>query len=100
MKHLVIIGARGAGREVYLLATQMKEYGNEFDIKGFLDDKSNALDGLDGYPPILSSVEKYVTYSAVLSAILHIERYMLKKFWPRVVSLSTLYRLQPIWERI
>ena len=56
MKNLIIIGARGAGREVYGLALVTKEYNKEYLIKGFLDDKKNALDNLDGYPPIISSV--------------------------------------------
>jgi sugar O-acyltransferase (sialic acid O-acetyltransferase NeuD family) len=60
MKHLVIIGARGAGREVYETALATLEYENhEYDIKGFLDDKNDALDATPGYPPILSSVENY-----------------------------------------
>ncbi|MBR6894096.1 MAG: acetyltransferase [Bacteroidaceae bacterium] len=59
MKHLIIIGARGAGRETFLTATKSFGYGHEFDIKGFLDGKTDALDGLPGYPPILSSVESY-----------------------------------------
>jgi sugar O-acyltransferase (sialic acid O-acetyltransferase NeuD family) len=37
----------------------MKEYGVEFEIKGFLDDKTDALEGYQDYPPILDSVENY-----------------------------------------
>ena len=59
MKHLLIIGARGYGREVYNYALKSIGYGIDFDIKGYLDDNANALDGYEGYPPILSSVEKY-----------------------------------------
>lgn len=61
MKHLIIIGARGWGREVYAGAKCTKEYlSGEYDIKGFLDDKADALDGLRGeYPPILGPVETY-----------------------------------------
>lgn len=61
MKHLVIIGARGWGREMYAVARNTVAYQNrEFDIKGFLDDKSDALDGLRGdFPPILGPVETY-----------------------------------------
>lgn len=61
MKHLIIIGARGYAREVYCLATKTKEYSNgEYDIKGFLDDKKDALEDVAGtYPPILSTVEDY-----------------------------------------
>lgn len=59
MKHLLIIGARGFGREVYSIACESIGFGETFDIKGFLDDKVDALKGKDGYPPILGSVEDY-----------------------------------------
>lgn len=61
MKHLIIIGARGWGREVYAAAMGTKAYRDgEFDIKGFLDSKTDALDGLRGnYPPILCAPEDY-----------------------------------------
>lgn len=59
MKELIIIGARGFGREIYHIATQTKEYYREWNIKGFLDEKKDSLDGFEGYPPILSSVEDY-----------------------------------------
>ena len=59
MKNLIIIGARGFGREVYNLAILCKEYNNSYIVKGFLDDKSDALDGFQNYPEILDSVEDY-----------------------------------------
>lgn len=59
MKHLLIIGARGFGREVYNYALASIGYGTEFDVKGFLDDKSDVLDGFDGYPAIIGAVETY-----------------------------------------
>lgn len=59
MKQLLIIGARGHGREVYNLAHNCIGYGTDFIIKGFLDDKSDALDNFPGYAPILDSVEHY-----------------------------------------
>lgn len=59
MKHLLIIGARGFGREIYNSACESIGFGTEFDIKGFLDDNKDALDGKNGYPPIVSSVEDY-----------------------------------------
>lgn len=59
MKQLVIIGARGFGREIFNSACESIGYGTEFTIKGFLDDKDDALEGKPGYPPILSSVEDY-----------------------------------------
>lgn len=59
MKNVVIIGARGFGREVYCSAMESLGYGETFVIKGFLDDKKTALDNYKGYPPILDSVENY-----------------------------------------
>lgn len=59
MKNLIIIGARGFGREVYNLAIESEEYNKSFQVKGFLDDKEDALEGFDNYPPIISSVENY-----------------------------------------
>ena len=59
MKNLVIIGARGYGREIYGLAQSCIGFGINFEVKGFLDDKIDALDGFKGYPPILDSVENY-----------------------------------------
>ena len=57
---MYIIGARGFGREIYNLALETEAYGTEYVIAGFLDDKSDALDGYYGYPPIVSSVENYI----------------------------------------
>ncbi|MEI6880473.1 MAG: acetyltransferase [Bacteroidota bacterium] len=59
MKNLIIIGARGFGREIYNVAIQTKEYNTKWTIGGFLDNKKDALDGFKGYPQILSSVEDY-----------------------------------------
>ena len=59
MKNLLIIGARGFGREVYNTALEGIGYGEEYIIKGFLDDEFGALDGYEGYPPIIDSVENY-----------------------------------------
>lgn len=65
MKHLIIIGARGFGREVFGMAHRVRQFtSGEMDIKGFLDDKADALEGLrgsyEGFPPILGPVETYV----------------------------------------
>lgn len=60
MKHLVIIGGGGMGREVFHLAKECKGCCTEYDIKGFLDDNPNALDGfVYPYPPVLSSINDY-----------------------------------------
>lgn len=61
MKHLIIIGARGFGREIYSTFIRTTPFiSQEIDVKGFLDDKSDALSGLKGdWPPIIGSVETY-----------------------------------------
>ena len=61
MKHLLIIGARGFGREVYRTVIHTGPYvSGAMDVRGFLDEKEDALDGIDGdWPPILGSVETY-----------------------------------------
>ncbi len=61
MKNLVIIGARGWGREVLGIVRLLPEYQcGELKVKGFLDDKADVLEGLRGdFPPIISSVEDY-----------------------------------------
>ena len=60
MKNLIIIGARGFGREYHDGLKLREDYGREFLIKGFLDDKSDALSAFEGYAPILNSVESYI----------------------------------------
>lgn len=59
MKNLIIIGARGFGRLMCSLIMQDNRYEKEFVVKGFLDSKSDALEGFEGYPSILSSVDDY-----------------------------------------
>lgn len=61
MKNLLIIGARGWGREVFDAISQTEDVKNgSLCIKGFLDSKSDALEGLRGhFPPIICSPEEY-----------------------------------------
>ena len=59
MKHLVIIGAGGMGRDVYWSARGCYGYGEEFDIKGFIDDDLTSQDGYEGYPPLLGTIDGY-----------------------------------------
>jgi len=59
MNHLVIIGAGGFGREMFGAACGAVGYGTDFDIKGFLDARADALDGFKGYPPVIGSPVTY-----------------------------------------
>lgn len=60
MKNLIIIGAGGMGRTMYDSALGSIGFGEEFIIKGFIDDNLLALDGFDNYPPILGTIKEYV----------------------------------------
>lgn len=60
LKKLVIIGAGGYGREIASVAPSLVGFGRAFVLKGFLDRKSDALDGFPGYPPVLGTPEDYV----------------------------------------
>jgi sugar O-acyltransferase (sialic acid O-acetyltransferase NeuD family) len=59
MKNLIIIGAGGMGRQVYLFAKSCVGYQKEYDIKGFLDDNPDAMKGFEEFPPLLGSVDNY-----------------------------------------
>ena len=59
MKDLIIIGAGGMGRQMYVFAQSCKGCGVEYTIKGFLDDNPHAMEGFDGFPPVLGTVDGY-----------------------------------------
>lgn len=58
-KNLCIIGARGFGRECVGNFRLWNGFGDQYIIKGFLDDKADALEGYSDYPPIIGTVETY-----------------------------------------
>ena len=59
MRHLLIVGAGGFGREMYGAALDAVGFGTEFDVKGFLDEKADALKGFTGYPPVIGAPSSY-----------------------------------------
>ena len=59
MKHLVIIGAGGYGREMFGAALESVGFGTAFDVRGYLDARSDALADFKGYPPVIGSPETY-----------------------------------------
>lgn len=59
MKNLVIIGAGGCGREVLQWAKDINEKENQWNIKGFIDDDFNALDGKKCDVTVLSTIDEY-----------------------------------------
>lgn len=59
LKHLLIVGAGGFGREMFAAAREAVGYGTVFDVKGFLDDRADALADFAGYPAILGTPGTY-----------------------------------------
>lgn len=59
MKQLIIIGAGGMGRTLYDMARESVGFGTEYEIKGFIDDNTAALDGFENYPPMLGTISGY-----------------------------------------
>lgn len=68
MNHLIIVGAGGMGRSLYGIARGCLGYGEDFDIKGFIDDDIHSLDGFDNYPPLLGTIKDYKIEEADLFA--------------------------------
>lgn len=58
MKHLIILGAGGMGKEFYYTARHSIGYGVVFDIKGYLDIPNPDWD-TTVYPPILGIEDEY-----------------------------------------
>lgn len=48
------------GRTMYDSVRESIGYGEEFDIKGFIDDNLNALDSYANYPPLIGTISTYL----------------------------------------
>lgn len=59
MKNLIIVGGGGMGRSVYCIAKGSIGFEEEFTVKGFIDDDLNSLDGFEGYPRVLGTIDGY-----------------------------------------
>lgn len=59
MKNLIIIGAGGYGREMYNTAPLFRGYGEEFVVKGYIDDTEDPLGRFSGYPPVIGRIVDY-----------------------------------------
>lgn len=69
MRNLVIVGAGGFGREMFGVAREARGYGDEFEIKGFLDDNIRALDGFSGYPSVIGTISGYMPVDGDVFAV-------------------------------
>ena len=59
MKQLIIIGAGGMGRTMYDMARESHGFGTEYDVLGFIDDNTSALENYANYPPIIAPIQGY-----------------------------------------
>lgn len=59
MKKIIIVGAGGFGREAYYLIQAINDVEPLYEVIGFLDDNSNALEGKKIDCPILGSVNEW-----------------------------------------
>lgn len=59
MKNLIIIGAGGCGREVLQWAKDINRVELQWNIKGFLDDDLNALEGKRCDIAVISKIDEY-----------------------------------------
>jgi len=59
MKNLVIIGAGGCGRELLQWAKDINDIAPRWNIKGFIDDNSNALEGKKCTAEVISGIDEY-----------------------------------------
>ena len=60
MKNLVIIGAGGCGREVLQWVKNINKGKKYWNIKGFIDDDLNSLDGKFCGVSVLSKIDEYI----------------------------------------
>lgn len=58
-KNLYIVGAGGFGRECFGNFSLWEGFLDRYAIRGFLDDRSSALDGYAGYPPVCGALADY-----------------------------------------
>lgn len=59
MEDLIILGASGAGRELFNMAIECDGFNKDWRIKGFLDDNIHTLDDYANYPSVIGDIENY-----------------------------------------
>lgn len=60
MRNLIIVGAGGFGREVLKYAQDIQAISKDWEIRGFLDDNPNALNGYNYNVSIIASIQDYM----------------------------------------
>lgn len=59
MYDIIILGAGGMGRETCEVAEDAFANNPDYQIKGFLSDVLDVLDGFEDYPPLLGTIKDY-----------------------------------------
>lgn len=60
MKKLIIVGAGGMGRKVFVCLRRLNEINKKWDIKGFIDDNLNALEDKKCDLKIIGKISEWV----------------------------------------
>ncbi len=59
MKELIIVGAGGFGRELLQWVKDINQVENKWEIKGFIDDNLNALDGFNSDYEVIGNIKDW-----------------------------------------
>jgi len=59
MKNLIIVGAGGLGREVLQMCMEINKDENRWNIKGFIDDNLDALNGLECKYSVIGTIKNW-----------------------------------------
>lgn len=94
MKNLIIVGASGFGREVLQWVKHCNEVKNDWNIKGFIDDNLNALDGYECDFKIIGSIKTYEIqqddFFALAIAIPKVKKVIVKLLSSRGAKFATI----------
>lgn len=63
MKSIIIVGAGGFGREAYYLIKEINKVNPTWNIKGFIDDNLDALNGIKCDCPIIGKISEWIPSS-------------------------------------
>lgn len=94
MKDLIIVGASGFGREVLQWVKDFNKLNNCWNIKGFIDDNGQALDGYECDYTVICSIKDYVPqpndYFAIAIALPKVKKIVVEILKSREAKFATI----------
>jgi sugar O-acyltransferase (sialic acid O-acetyltransferase NeuD family) len=92
--NLIIVGAAGFGREVLQWVKHCNKIEHKWNIKGFIDDNLNALDGFECDYGIIGTIKSYEVqendYFAIAIAIPSIKKIIVQNLKQRQAKFATI----------